>query len=85
MSKTINTLLITFTAFAGGYVAASLLNSRSGKENRKWLEDTSQKLVKESEKRIDQVSKGIRKTVNDTLPDLYEATEGLVFSDKDKN
>lgn len=80
MSKTIDTILVSLTAFAAGYITASLLNEKSGKENRQWLEDTSQKLVKESEKKIDRVSKGIRKTVNDTLPDLYEATEGLVFS-----
>lgn len=85
MSKAIDTIFVGLIAFAGGYVAASLFNSKNGVENRKWLEDKSQKLVKESEKRIDQVSKGIRKTVNDSLPDLYEATEGLVISDKNNN
>lgn len=83
-------LLLTLTAFAGGYITASLLNPRNGEENRKWItdqskdgkkwiEEKSQKLVKESEKKIDKMTKGIKKTVNETLPDLYEATEDMIF------
>lgn len=80
------------TAFSGGIFTGLLLAPRSGPENRKWisdqsretkswLENKSQQLVREGEKRIDRVSKGIRRTLDDTLPDLYEATEGLDFTD----
>lgn len=86
--------MVGATAFASGMVTALLLTPKSGKENRKWitdqsketkdwLEHQSRKLKEDSEKRIDRVSKGIKKTVKDAVPDLYEATEKLKFSDDD--
>lgn len=82
--------MLAITAFSGGVVTGLMLTPKSGKENRRWvshqsketkdwLEDKSHKLVEESEKRIDRVSKGIKKTVGDSLPDLYQATEDLNF------
>lgn len=92
MNRGIKNLLLGLTAFSGGFFAALMLSPKSGKENRKWvsdqsketkdwIEDKSTQLAKESEKRIDRVSKGIKKTVEDSLPDLYEATENLSFSE----
>lgn len=75
-------LIITgMVAFAGGLMTGLLLTPKNGKENRKWIEDKSQKFLEESEKRIDRVSKGIRNTVKENVPDLYSATETLHFSD----
>ncbi|MEX0609750.1 MAG: YtxH domain-containing protein [Balneolaceae bacterium] len=92
MNKGLKNLFITLTAFSGGLVTGLLLTPKSGQENRKWvsshsketkewLEDKGHKIVEESEKRIDRVSKGIKKTVQDSLPDLYEATDDLTFSE----
>lgn len=84
MKRGIGTLLFGATAFAGGIVAGLLLTPKSGKENRHWLEDKSRKLRKDGEMRIDQVSRGIRKTIKDTFPDLYAATEDLDFSEEEE-
>lgn len=84
MKRGIGTLLFGATAFAGGIIAGLLLTPKTGKENLQWLETKSRKLKKDGEMRIDQVSKGIKKTVKDTFPDLYEATENLNFSEEEE-
>ena len=92
MSKGIGTLFTGLAVFAGGIVTGMLLTPKSGKENRKWLqehseeakhwiEDRSNRILEDSEKRIGQVSKNIQKSVKENLPDLYEATEALQFED----
>lgn len=78
MKRGIGTLLFGATAFAGGIIAGLLLTPKSGKENLDWLETQGRKL------KIDRVSKGIKKTVKDTFPDLYEATENLDFSEEEE-
>jgi gas vesicle protein len=94
MKRLIGTLLVGSTAFTGGLITAWLLAPKSGSENRKWIsnqtKDTkawlgqqSQRLKEDGEKRIDRVSKGIKKTVKDAVPDLYEATEKLHFSEEE--
>ncbi len=94
MKRLIGTLLVSATAFTGGLITAWLLAPKSGQENRRWvsnqsketkgwLEQQSRKLKEDSEKRIDRVSKGIKKTVRDAVPDLYEATEKLHFSEEE--
>ncbi|MDR9418714.1 YtxH domain-containing protein [Gracilimonas sp.] len=95
MKKGIGTLLFGAAAFTGGIVAGLLLTPKSGKENRRWVKDQSdetkrwleikgRKIKNDSEKRIDRVSKGIKKTVKDSLPDLYEATEDISFSEEEE-
>ncbi|HBQ59951.1 MAG TPA: YtxH domain-containing protein [Balneolaceae bacterium] len=94
MKQGFGTLLLSSAAFAGGVVAGFLLTPRSGKENlqvlneysketKSWLQDQGQKIISDSEKRIDKVSQGIRKTVKDAVPDLYEATEDLHFTEEE--
>lgn len=89
------TLLTGIAAFAGGVITGLLISPRNGRENRKWLseqtkdtrnwiEHKSHNLMEESEKKIDRISKGIRKTVEENVPDLYGATESLYFSDSDE-
>lgn len=84
MKRGIGTLLFGATAFAGGLVAGLLLTPKTGKENLRWLETQGRKLKKDGEMRMDQVSKGIKKTVKDTFPDLYEATENLDFTEEEE-
>jgi gas vesicle protein len=95
MKKVIGTLMVGATAFAGGLVAGLILTPKSGKENMRWVKDQSNetkrwlearghKLKEDGEKRIDRVSKGIIKTVREALPDLYEATENLHFSEEEE-
>lgn len=95
MKRGIGILTFGISAFAGGLIAGLLITPKSGKENRKWLsqhgqetrnwlEDRGKKIKQDSEKRIDRVSEGIRKTVKNTVPDLYEATENLHFSEEDQ-
>ena len=95
MKRIFGSLLLGGTAFAGGLIAGLLFTPKSGKENREllneysketksWLQQQSSKIKADSEKRIDRVSKGIRKTVKDAVPDLYEATEDLHFSEEEE-
>jgi hypothetical protein len=53
-------------------------------ETKQWLESTGRKLREDGEKRIDSFSEGIKKSVKDSLPDLYEATEDLDFSEDEE-
>lgn len=95
MKRGIGTLLVGATAFAGGILAGLLLSPKSGRENiewvkdqsedtKQWLENTGRKLKDDSEKRIDRFSEGIKKSMKDSLPDLYEATEDLGFSEDEE-
>jgi len=83
MSRGIGTLLTGLAAFAGGIVTGLLLTPKSGKENRQWIEDKSHQFMEDGEKKIGQVSKSIKKSVKENLPDLYEATEVLQFDDEE--
>lgn len=94
MNRGLGTLLISSAAFAGGIIAGLLLTPRSGKENldliseygketKGWLQHQGQKVKADSEKRIEKVSQEIRKTVKDAVPDLYEATEDLHFTEEE--
>ena len=83
MSRGIGTLITGLVGFAGGVVAGLLLTPKSGKENRKWIEDKSYKILEDGEKKIDEVSKNIKRSVKENLPDLYEATEILQFEDEE--
>lgn len=95
MKRGIGTLLVGATAFAGGVLTGLLLTPRNGKENLKWVKDqseetvewletTGRKIREDGEKRIDRFSEGIKKTMKDSLPDLYEATEDLEFSEDEE-
>lgn len=95
MKKGIGTILVGATAFAGGVLAGLILSPKSGRENvkwvkdqseetKQWLETTGRKLKEDSEKRIDRFSEGIKKSVKDSLPDLYEATEDLDFTEDEE-
>jgi len=83
MSRGIGTLITGLAAFAGGIVAGLLLTPKSGKENRQWIEDKSHKILEDGEKKIGEVSKNIKRSVKENLPDLYEATEVLQFEDEE--
>jgi gas vesicle protein len=83
MSRGIGTLLTGLAAFAGGVVTGLLLTPKSGKENRQWIENQSHRLLEDGEKKIGQVSRNIKKSVKENLPDLYEATELLHFEDEE--
>jgi|AntRauTorcE11897_2_1112592.scaffolds.fasta_scaffold19310_2 gas vesicle protein len=95
MKLGLGTLLVGTTALAGGVIAGFLLAPKSGKENRNWLksqsgqtknwlEHTSRKLRDDGEQRIDRLSKGIKRSLKDSLPDLYEATSELSFSEEEE-
>ncbi len=94
MSRGIGSLLAGVAAFAGGVIAGLLLAPKSGKENREWLQEqsdearnwlegTSHRILEESERKIDQVSEGLKKTVKENVPDLYEATESFKLDEDD--
>ncbi|MDR9415183.1 MAG: YtxH domain-containing protein [Gracilimonas sp.] len=95
MKRILGTFLIGGTAFAGGLIAGLLLTPKSGRENRElindygketkhWLEQQSRKIKSDSEKQIDRVSNRIRTKVKNAVPDLYEATENLHFSEEEE-
>ena len=90
MNRKLALILSGVAGLAGGVIATMLLSPRSGRENREWLseqtEDTknwigdkSRRIREEGEKRIDRISKGVRKTLDENVPDLYKATEDMSF------
>ncbi|MAL17197.1 MAG: hypothetical protein CL670_16880 [Balneola sp.] len=94
MKRLIGTVLVGATAFAGGVISGLLLTPKSGKVNRRWismqgketkdwLEEKGRKFKQENEHRIDNFSKGVKKTLKDAVPNLYEATENLHFSEEE--
>ena len=95
MKRVLGTILVGATAFAGGLISGLLLTPKSGKVNRRWvsmqgketkdwLEEKGKKLKKDNEHRIDRFSEGVKKTLKDAVPNLYEATENLHFSDDEE-
>tara|TARA_R110000868_G_scaffold294140_3_gene554755 strand:+ start:2665 stop:2931 length:267 start_codon:yes stop_codon:yes gene_type:complete len=83
-------MLTTVIGFSTGVVIGLLLSPKSGKENRKWIseqtgeaklwvEDKSDKIVKESERKLHKISKGVKQAI----PDLYEATSSILFEEED--
>lgn len=84
MKRVLGITLFGALAFSGGFISGLLLTPKSGKENRRWLENQSRKIKEDSEKRIDRVSEGIRKSVKNSVPDLYEATEDLHFTEEEE-
>ncbi len=88
MSRPIETLLATIAGFSAGVVLAMLISPKSGKENREWIskhtgdaknwvEDHGNKIVKEGEERLQKISTNVK----EIIPDLYEATEAILFDE----
>ena len=88
MNRALGSFLATMAAFSAGVVTGLLLSPRSGAENRKWISEHTDeakswmelkghKLIEESEKRIDSISKNLK----ETIPDLYAATESIQFEE----
>ena len=88
MNKVLGTVIATITSFSAGIAIGLLLSPKSGKENRRWiskqtgeaknwLDDHGSKLLKESEERLGKIAKGVK----EALPDLYEATDAIMFED----
>ena len=95
MKRVIGTVLVGATAFACGLISGLLLTPKSGKVNRRWvsmqgketkgwIEEKGRQLKQENEHRIDRFSKGVKKTLKDAVPNLYEATENLHFSEDEE-
>ncbi|MFN1836213.1 YtxH domain-containing protein [Balneola sp. MJW-20] len=90
MDKRLAILLSGVVGIAGGVITALLLSPKSGRENREWiadqtegtklwLEEKGKNIREEGEKRIDRISRGVKKTLDENLPDLYKATEKMKF------
>ena len=90
MSRPIETLIATIAGFSAGVVFALLISPKSGLENRKWvskhtgearnwMEDHGSKIVKEGEERLSRISNNVK----EIIPDLYQATESILFEDEE--
>ena len=90
MSRPIETLLATVAGFSAGIVFALLLSPKSGRENREWIsrqtgeakhwvEDHGNKIVKEGEERLHKISSNVK----EIIPDLYQATESILFDEEE--
>ena len=90
MSRSLETLMVTLAGISAGVVFGLLLSPKSGKENRKWIgkktggakhwvEDHGSKIVKESEERLHKISSNVK----EIIPDLYEATESILFEEEE--
>lgn len=80
----VGTLIFGTLSFAGGFFAGLMLAPNSGKNNRKWIENQGRKIKTDSERQFEKMSESIRKTVKDSVPDLYEATEDLNFTEEEE-
>lgn len=76
--------------FAAGVAAGLLLSPKSGKENREAIRrsaDSAGNWVKarqdEAQKKAQEVSNKVKRTVQEHVPDLYEATNSLRLNDDD--
>ena len=80
--------LLAASSFLGGVGLGLLLSPKSGKQNRKWISDQSSEFanwideksrdsIEQSEKRLAEIRKRMRKGYRDNIPDLYDATEHL--------
>lgn len=83
-----------FSSFCGWCNNRIITNPTNRKENRQWIHDQSEdakhwleekgsKILDESERRLGEVSKKVKTSVKENLPDLYEATESLEFDDEE--
>lgn len=90
----IKRLLLTATSFAGGMALGMILAPKSGRENRKWLndqttefadwvDDQGKEVVNKSGKQISQIRTKVRKGVKNNFPNLYEATEEIKLDESD--
>lgn len=90
INSKINFLLITAGAFFGGLATGFLLAPRPGRENLKWIRDKQGHIVdwvndkgNLTGRKVHQFTNNIEKSVHDTLPDLYSATENFDLKDED--
>lgn len=90
MNKVLGTILATVASFSVGLTIGMLLSPKSGKENREWIskqsheakdwiDNHSQKLLKDSEYKLRKITKGVK----EALPDLYEATDRIMFDEEE--
>lgn len=89
MKSTVGKLISSVIAFAAGVTAGVLIAPKTGKENRKWVaahtedarswvEAKGQRFLDVSEGRIRKISEGVK----NAIPDLYEATEDMLFEEE---
>ena len=94
MNTSFKIILTAATSFAGGYLIGLLTTPKSGRENREWIsnnagearhwiEEKGHAFKEESERKIDEVTSTIKKSVKDSIPDLYEATEEISLNDEE--
>lgn len=84
-----NRILFAVGAIVTGIITGFLLSPKSGRENRKWVNENareatdwidkkSRKAVNTGSERVNQLTEKVR----DTLPELYEVTKRVTFQKK---
>ncbi|MDX1671732.1 MAG: YtxH domain-containing protein [Balneolaceae bacterium] len=84
-------LLITTASFVCGVAAGLMLAPRSGRESREWMtdnateianwvDDKGRSVIDKGTTQVRRTQESIHKTVKNSLPDLYEATEQIELS-----
>ena len=92
MSRTLGTIFTALASFSAGVVVGLLIAPQSGKDNRRWISEHSSeakdwvesarhKILEKSEKKLGKLQSELK----DSIPDLYEATESIIFDDTDMN
>ena len=90
MSRTLGTLFTALASFSAGVAVGLLVAPQSGKDNRRWIsehsaeakdwvEGKSHEILEQSEKKLGKIQHEIK----GSIPDLYEATESLLFDESD--
>jgi gas vesicle protein len=90
MSRTLGTIFTALASFSAGVAVGLLITPQSGKDNRRWIsehsaeakdwvEGKSHKILEQSEKKLGKIQHDLK----DSIPDLYEATESLLFDESD--
>lgn len=84
-------LFITTASFVGGVAAGLMLAPKSGRESREWMTDNATEIanwvddkgrtvIDKGADQLRRTQESIHKSVKDSLPDLYEATEQIDMS-----
>jgi gas vesicle protein len=88
--------LIAFTAgaFTGGILTGLLISPGSGRDNRRWIADNTDELTvwadrkgrqikTKADEQLGQLKTNVKKSLKNTMPDLYDATRDFGLKDED--
>lgn len=71
------------TSFVTGIAAGLLLAPKSGRNNRKWVGKNISGLAEWADQKSRMAKNGLKKEIDQNVPDLYRATEHIPLNESD--